>query len=148
MNNNRKNGLIITGILAFTLGLVYYNSREGEPKKELTNTNNQTDKYWLADAELESEQEKITLLSILKNTSKDSITLILRDYLLHTENESVPYEKTINIISQKYNLPSRKVASIVFSYKYEMLTNDNITDDFSKNSQSSNTGGDSESNAF
>ncbi|SHM05296.1 hypothetical protein [Flavobacterium xinjiangense] len=148
MKDTVKNGLILGGVLLLTLGLFYYSSGDTGPKKELSKKEQQIDQYFLADLELESEDEKITLLSILKNTSKDSIILVMRDYLLNTENDSIPYKDIINTISQKYNMRNRKVASIIFSYKYEMLTKDNITDEFIENYQSSDAGRDSESNPY
>ena len=148
MKDTVKKGLFLGGILLFTLGVIYHSYENTGPKKELSKKEQQMDQYFLADLELESEDEKITLLSILKNTSKDSIILVMRDYLLKTENESMSHKDIINTISQKYNMHNRKVASIIFSYKYEMLTKDNITDDFIENYQSSGAGIDSESNPY
>lgn len=123
MKNRVVSWIIILSIMTI---LIYLSIREKEPKKELTKKENIVDKYWLADSELENAGEKIALLSILKNTPKDSITLVMRDYLLNTENDSIPFEKVITSISEKYHISKHRIASIVFSYKYEALTKDDI----------------------
>lgn len=133
MKDNIKNGLFLGGLLLMTLGVIYYNPEGVKSKKELPKKEQQTDRYFLADLELEIEDEKITLLSILKNTSKDSTILVMRDYLLNTENDSIPYETVVSTISQKHNMPKRKVAGIVFSYKFEMLTKEDVEEDFMEN---------------
>lgn len=137
-------------ILALIL-LIFVSCSKTEQKKEVSKKEQQIDKYFLADLELESEDEKITLLSMLKNTSKDSIILVMRDYLLNTENDSIPYKDIINKISQKYKISNNKVASIIFSYKYEMLTKDDITNEFIENEsnyQQQTSNADSESNPY
>lgn len=123
MKNRAVSWIILLSIIAI---LIYFSIREKEPKEELTKKENKIDKYWLADSELEDAGEKIALLSILKNTPKDSITLVMRDYLLNTENDSIPFEKVITSISEKYHISKHRIASIVFSYKYEALTKDDI----------------------
>jgi DNA integrity scanning protein DisA with diadenylate cyclase activity len=139
-------------ILALML-LIFVSCSKTEQKKEVSKKEQQIDKYLLADLELESEDEKITLLSILKKTSKDSIILVMRDYLSNTESDSIPYKDVINKISQKNNISNNKVASIIFSYKYEMLTKDDITNEFTENEsnyqqQTSDADRDSESNLY
>lgn len=137
-------------ILALML-LIFVSCSKTEQKKEVSKKEQQIDKYFLADLELESEDEKITLLSILKKTSKDSIILVMRDYLANTESDSIPYKDVINKISQKNNISNNKVASIVFSYKYEMLTKDDITNEFTENEsnyQQQTSDEDSESNPY
>lgn len=137
-------------ILALTL-LISISCSKTEQKKEISKKEQQINKYFLADLELESEDEKITLLSMLKNTSKDSIILVMRDYLLNTESDSMSYKDIINKISQKYNISNNKIASIVFSYKYETLTKDDITNEFIENKsnhQQQTSDSDSESNPY
>ncbi len=75
----------------------------------------------------------------------------MRDYLLNTESDSMSYKDIINKISQKYNISNNKVASIIFSYKYETLTKDDITNEFIENEsnhQQQTSDSDSESNPF
>jgi hypothetical protein len=137
-------------ILALTL-LIFISCNKTEQKKEIFKKEQQINKYFLADLELESEDEKITLLSMLKNTSKDSIILVMRDYLLNTESDSMSYKDIINKISQKYNISNNKVASIIFSYKYETLTKEDITNEFIENEsnyQQQTSDSDSESNSY
>lgn len=123
MKNRAVSWIILLSIIAI---LIYFSIREKEPKEKLTKKEKKIDKYWLADSELENADEKIALLSILKNTPKDSITLVMRDYLLNTENDSIPFEKVITGISEKYHISKHRIASIVFSYKYETLTKDDV----------------------
>lgn len=137
-------------ILALTL-LISISCNKTEQKKEIFKKEQQINKCFLADLELESEDEKITLLSMLKNTSKDSIILVMRDYLLNTESDSMSYKDIINKISQKYNISNNKVASIIFSYKYETLTKEDITNEFIENEsnyQQQTSDSDSESNSY
>lgn len=88
-----------------------------------------------ARVELSNYSEKIVLLSAIKNISYDSLKLILTDYyaitseLVNSSDSSKFYsDKAINDISSKYRLPKSKVASLVFSFKYEMFTREEITE--------------------
>jgi hypothetical protein len=81
------------------------------------------------DAILEMDAEKLTLLSIIKKVPNDTLHLILKDYLNKTGfviNDNTQVDKIIDTISQKYDISKIKIASIVFSYNYEMLTRDEI----------------------
>ncbi|SEP49215.1 hypothetical protein [Niastella yeongjuensis] len=76
--------------------------------------------------------ERIVLLSTLKGISYDSLNHILTDYHLMTANnfsvDSSRYfsNKAIDDISEKYKISKRKIALLVFSFKYEMLTKEEI----------------------
>ncbi|WP_447636908.1 hypothetical protein [Flavobacterium microcysteis] len=88
------------------------------------------DSYSQADSELEFEKEKIALLSVIRGIPKDSIYLVLRDYyakndlLSNFENDYT--EEFIDTISKNRKMSKQKVASIIFSFKYEMQTKEEI----------------------
>ena len=115
----------------FTVWLVVFsfiscNKEKKEPEKVLTEKEIEENKYSLADFELEENQEKIVLLSFIKKTPKDSIKLVIREYLMETESKDSLFEESIEKTAKKYSIPLKKVASIVFSYKYEALTEDEV----------------------
>ena len=81
------------------------------------------------DAILDMDAEKLALLSIIKKIPNDTLHLVLKDYLYKTGffiDNNTQVDKVIDTISQKYNIPKVKIASLLFSYKYEMLTKDEI----------------------
>ena len=93
-------------------------------KKEKTTT--------YADMVLKLDAEKLALLSIIKKIPNDTLHLVLKDYLDKTfppvtdVDKVDKVDKIIDDISQKYHISKVKIASIVFSYDYEMLTKDEI----------------------
>jgi hypothetical protein len=134
MNKKTISLLIVLSIAVVAFYLCTQKKEQNkESKKDMING-----KYWLADSELKDNREKITLLSILKNTSKDTVTIVLRDYLLFTENDSISFEKVIAVISEKHQISKHRIASIVFSYKYEMLTQEDVIDDYLEDENESN----------
>ena len=63
----------------------------------------------------------------------DTLNSILRDYYVATdtvsssdENSKYLYQSAIAKISDTYKISKSKIASLVFSYKYEMLTKEDI----------------------
>lgn len=94
-----------------------------------------------ADMILELDAEKLALLSIIKKIPNDTLHLVLKDYIdktfpLVTNVSKV--DKIIDDISQKYHISKVKIASIVFSYNYEMLTKDEIEQSAIENEQDNN----------
>jgi hypothetical protein len=90
----------------------------------------------LADYEISSQEEKVALLASIKDVSFDTLNLILKDYYSKTSdyystNDSLAFivDKTINSISKSYKMSKSTVASIIFSFKYEMQTKEDILDD-------------------
>lgn len=82
-----------------------------------------------ADAILELDAEKLALLSIIKKIPNDTLHLVLKDYLnktISSVSDVNKVDKIIDTISQKYHISKIKIASIVFSYNYEMITKDEI----------------------
>jgi hypothetical protein len=126
MKDKRKEVLGLTFMILFLFGMCYFSKEQNEPKKKLSKKEIKEDRYFFVDRELASSQEKVVLLSVLKNIPKDSIMLVMREYLINTENDSISYKNSIDLISEKYNVPLSKVAGIVFSYKYETLTKEDI----------------------
>ena len=126
MKNNWKQILVIGLIILSIFWLTYCGKEKKEPEKVLTEKKIAENKYSYADSELKDNQEKITLLSFIKNTPKDSINLVIREYLMKTEYEDVFFEKYVEQVAKKYSISPKKVASIIFSYKYEVLTKDEI----------------------
>ena len=93
--------------------------------------------YANAEFELSYEKEKIVLLSSIKKTNYDTLYLVLRDYYVLTSDNTYSedsivfiYNKAINSISKNYNIPKSKVASLIFSFKYEMQTKEDVIDNF------------------
>lgn len=95
-------------------------------------------KSYIIEMFLKSDAEKIGLLSVIKNVPQEKTNSVLREYLLKTfiseefkANKNSEYiEKLVDSIAIKNKLPSILTASIIFSYKYEMTTKDEIIDDY------------------
>ncbi|QIH40281.1 hypothetical protein G7A72_16350 [Flavobacterium sp. Sr18] len=106
-------------------------------EKVLSKSEKLTDSYFQADSELEFENEKITLISIMRGIPKDSVYLILRDYYakndLSFDIDSKSTENFIDTISKNRKMSKRKIASIIFNFKYEMQTKDEIEQDAIEN---------------
>lgn len=88
---------------------------------------------------VESNNEKIALLAVAKDIPYDTLKSILIEYYTalnlidyfsnkkKTENIKIESgEKLIIKISDKFNLPKRRVASLIYCFHYEMLTQDDI----------------------
>lgn len=91
-----------------------------------------------ADAILELDAEKLALLSIIKKIPNDTLHLVLKDYLnktISSVSDVNKVDKIIDTISQKYHISKIKIASIVFSYNYEMITKDEIEQNAIANEQ-------------
>jgi hypothetical protein len=102
-----------------------------KPKKVLSEKEKQV--QWVKE-ELSDFSEKIVLLSTIKRISYDSLYQIFTDYHIivdYASSDSLKFcsEKAINYISGKYHISKRRVASLVFSFKYEMLSKEEIVDD-------------------
>lgn len=97
-------------------------------KEKLNNKNN--------DTFFQNDIEKITLLSLSKNLPKEQVSSVLKDYydktsLILINDESPEYiSKVMDTIAKKNKLTIQKTASIVFSYQYELLTNDEIIENY------------------
>lgn len=92
--------------------------------------------YHIADMFLKFDSEKIGLISIIKNVPQEKANSVLRDYLAKTMTSIQAMEdseyivRVVDTIAEKNNLSKKMTASIIFSYQYEMITRDEIIDDF------------------
>lgn len=88
------------------------------------------DPYSYTDFILSTDTEKLMLLSILKKIPQDTLRLVLREYLKANPEDldglGMNKANNLDTISQKYHISKFKIASIIFSYKYEMLTKEDI----------------------
>ena len=104
-----------------------------KPKKELSKKEKQEKRV---KENLSEYSEKIVLLSVIKKIPYDSLKFILTEYYTITagytnSSDSLKYysEKAISHISEKYHILKRRAASLIFSFKYEMLTKEEIVDE-------------------
>ena len=121
----------------FILLLFFCSCQHSKSKDETKKAITETDKLEIANSRIEDdlsyEKEKIILLSEVRKIPFDTLNLILRDYYVVTdtlsssdENSKYLYQSAIAKISDKYKISKSKIASLIFSYKYEMLTKEDI----------------------
>ncbi len=98
--------------------------------------------YEIADMFLKFDSEKIGLLSIIKNIPQEKVNAVLRDYLAKTLGSTLQIMedpnyivKVVDTIAEKNSLSKKLTASIIFSYQYEMITMDEIIDDYTDEMQ-------------
>ena len=103
-----------------------------KPEKILSEKEKQEQR---AKDELSYYSDKIVLLAVIKKIPYDSLNLILTDYYSTTsdytnlsDSSKFYSEKALNEISIKYHISKRRAASLIFSFKYEMLTQEEIAD--------------------
>lgn len=113
--------------------VVICSCKKSEPKKELSEKEKQESFYKIAEVELLFQKEKIVLLSEIKRVPYDTLYLILRDYYSKTfyssylpDSSRLVCENAINSISKNYHVSKPRVASFIFSFKYEMLSKEDI----------------------
>jgi len=123
---------IFFNLLLFFCSCQHYKPKE-ETKKVITEAEKLQKFNDRIEDDLSYEKEKITLLSEVRKISFDTLNLILRDYYVVTdtvsnsdENSKYLYQTAIAKISDRYNISKSKIASLIFSYKYEMLTKEDI----------------------
>lgn len=121
----------------FTLLLFFCSCQDSKPKEETKKVIPETEKLEKANSRIEDdlshEKEKIILLSEVRKISFDTLNLILRDYYVVTdtvsnsdENSKFLFKSAIAKVSDRYKISKSKIASLIFSYKYEMLTKEDI----------------------
>jgi hypothetical protein len=124
-------------ILIASLSSCDNSSSEKKTKNDLSKAKLNKD-YEIAEMFLQYDAEKIGLLSIIKNVPPEQVNLVLRDYLAKTFssesfliNENPKYVvKLVDSIANKNNLTRKLTASIIFSYQFEMITKDEIIDEY------------------
>lgn len=107
-------------------------STNKEPEKSQTELD-----YEIADMFLEFDAEKIGLISIIKDIPQEKANSVLRDYLAKTFRSTIQtmedpsyVVKVIDTIANENDLSKKLTASIIFSYQYEMITRDEIIEDY------------------
>ena len=151
MNPPEPKQLTMKYITILLFALLFFNScANKQEEKVLTKTEQIAESYSQADSELEYDNEKITLISIIRGIPKDSVYLILRDYYaknnLSFDMDNNFTEKFIDTISKNRKMSKRKVASIIFNFKYEMQTKEEIEQEaFESYDDLKNNSGNSES---
>lgn len=93
--------------------------------------------YEIADMFLEFDAEKVGLISIIKDLPQEKTNSVLRDYLAKTLGNSTSlssgdpmyFVNIVDTIATENGLSKKMTASIIFSYQYEMITNDVIIEE-------------------
>lgn len=106
---------------------------KNEEKTQPTKAEELAKSYELAEYFL--DKEKVALYSIINNIDKEKVKNVNMDYNVLTEDNwdmDLDFvEKVIDTISQNRNIDRKEVAKIIFSYKYEIVTRDEIINDLS-----------------
>jgi hypothetical protein len=83
----------------------------------------------MAENEVNDDKEKIVLLSIIKQLPYDTLSSILKDYYFAVNNTDNDYQKAIFYTVSHHGFSEKKIASVIFSFEYEMMTRDDILED-------------------
>jgi hypothetical protein len=121
----------------FILLQFFCSCQDSKPKKEEKKIISETEKLEKLNDNIERqlsyEKEKIILLSEIRKIPFETVNLILRDYLVITdtvsstdENSKQLFQSAIVKISDKYKISKSRIATLLFSYKYEMITKEEI----------------------
>lgn len=119
------------------LSLVFWSCQHSkakeEPKKILSDTKKIEKITEHIEETLSYDREKVILLSQIRRIPFDTLNFILRDYYVATDtvssfdkNSKYLYQSAIVKIANTYKITKSKIASLIFSYKYEMLTKEDI----------------------
>lgn len=108
--------------------------KEKADRGELLNT--------MIDHELRSGKEKIYLISLSTKIPYDTVRQIIKDYYLMgykrmfdnpaslLDSSIVDIKESVQTISKKHKLTESKVATLLFSYKYEIRSPDEIIEEY------------------
>ena len=106
---------------------------------EISEINESEDKNNIGDILLGFESEKIALMSIIKEINVEKTFSVLSDYLnKRWENgyfqspnvDPIYIDKVIDTIAKENGISKKMTASIIFMYEFEMITEDEIIDEF------------------
>ena len=107
----------------------------------------------IAYLELDGQSEKIYFLAQINQLPYDTLYKILKDYMVFSSGQfeyfsidSSDMNFSFSSIAETYNIPKPRLASIIFQFKYEMLTKDDIEDKASINYKSAHTNSSDENN--
>jgi|GEM_PF-5184994 len=81
--------------------------------------------------EIDDAQEKIALLAIANDLSIDTLQLAIKQYLIFQDMQGEPLsieqtDKIVVEISEKLKLKKKFVARLIYNYKFEMLSKEEI----------------------
>lgn len=122
---------------------IIFSCNHSEPKTELTEKGKsekerQALSKILTEFGLCSQTEKIILLSAIKGIHHDTLYSILREYdslnNYHFEDRILggksgkTYKNALTYIAGKHNMSVSKIASLIYSIQYEMITRDEINE--------------------
>lgn len=136
-----KKILVIILVIIF-ISCNYSNQKESSENKSseqepITKERSLTEEvYILTDISLKSNSEKIVLISTIKNVPVDVVNSVLREYKVKTflpqdKMEDQEYiTKIVDSVAKINNLSKKMTASIIFSYEYELITRDEIIEDY------------------
>ena len=123
----------------FILLLFFCSCHDSKTKEETEKTLSETEKlekvYERIEDDLSYDKEKIILLSQIRKIPFDTLNFIIRDYFVVTDTVSSSdkdskylYQSAIEKLSDTYKISKSKIASLIFSYKYEMHTKEDISE--------------------
>lgn len=131
-----KKNILLLVLIVFFCSCNNKSSGKTEPEKSKSETKSES-YYELVNIILENDAEKIALLSLIKNIPYVQMNSILRDYLASTYYSTLSTMENpesiltiVDTIAQKNNLSKKLTASIIFSYQFEMITRDEITESY------------------
>lgn len=86
----------------------------------------------LSNIELQMSPEKISLLSIIQDVPRDSVCMILNDYKsaipdeIFIGDDKMKVERVIDSIAELRHISKKRIASLVFSFNYELITKEEM----------------------
>ena len=105
------------------------NNNNSEIKKQSKEEEKEAIQLKRAERELKYDKEKIALLSTIRGVHYDTLYSILKDYYYKLDRKDNNDTFVLNAIlfsTEQHGFPKSKIASFIFSYKYEMLTKEEI----------------------
>lgn len=126
--------------LFFTFSLFFSCKQKIEEKKkaELTLAEKENLQFKKADGELKYNKEKIVLLANIKGIHYDTLYSILKDYYYKVDGDNendTAIQTSLNYTTAKHKFPKSKIASFIFSFKYEMLSKEEIIENEIENNE-------------
>lgn len=81
--------------------------------------------------QLNYSKEKIVLLSVIKGIPYDTLFAILKDYnwatnVLNEDSTYRDFNKALSYTTARHSFSEKKIALIIFSFNYEMMSRDDI----------------------
>ncbi|MFY8189284.1 MAG: hypothetical protein ACOVLC_15175 [Flavobacterium sp.] len=120
----------------FILILIIASCSNGKDKNKFDNNDQTKENEKIEYDLLRFDNEKVTLLSLSKNLSQKQIVKILTEYddMTFANFDSIEdpdfYKNIIDSIALNNNMNSQNVASIIFSFKYELVTNEEVIEEY------------------